>query len=72
MEENIEDLSSNILLEDESEIECLRGDVGFDNLVGDTVAESLGGESGGVSLGVLLWDANRRPCDAPYLKAVKI
>lgn len=72
MEENIEDLSSNILLEVENEIECLRGDVDFDDLVGDTAAENLGGESGGVSLGVLLWDANRKPCDMPCFKAVKI
>lgn len=55
-----EDLSSNIPLEVESEIECR---------LGDTDADRVGGEPGGVSRGVLLWDAKRKPCDMPALEA---
>ena len=46
-----------MFLELEKEIECRRGDTGLDNLAGDLIEESLGGERGGVRLGVLLWDA---------------
>lgn len=47
-------------LEVENEMECRLGDMGLDVLVGDTDADRLGGEPGGVSRGVLLWDAIRR------------
>lgn len=55
-----EGLSSNIPLEVESEIECR---------LGDTDADRVGGEPGGVSRGVLVWDAKRKPCDMPALEA---
>ena len=32
-------------------------------ILGTPTQERLGGEPGGVSRGVLVWDANRRPCD---------
>lgn len=57
VEENNEDLSV------EKEIEWRLGDTGLDLLVGDTDAETLGGEPGGVIRGVLLCDAKRRLCD---------
>jgi hypothetical protein len=34
--------------------------MGLDVLVGDTDTEKLGGEPGGVSRGVVLWDAMRK------------
>lgn len=71
-EENIEDLSSGIPLEVENDIECRLGDTGLDVLVGDTEAEKLGGEPGGVNRGVLVWDASRILCDMPGLDTVKI
>lgn len=64
-EENIEDLSSKIPFEVETDIAFRLGDAGFDVLVGDTEADRLGGEPGGVNRGVLVWDANRKPCDIP-------
>lgn len=53
----------------ENETECLLGDTGLDVLVGDTDADRLGGEPGGVIRGVLVWDAKRRPCDTRGLVA---
>jgi hypothetical protein len=47
-------------LEVEKEMECRLGDMGLDVLVGDTDTEKLGGEPGGVSRGVVLWDAMRK------------
>lgn len=47
-------------LEVAKEIECRLGDTGLDVLVGDTDADRLGGEPGGVSRGVVDWDAKRR------------
>lgn len=44
-------------LEVEKEMECRLGDMGLDVLVGDTDAERLGGEPGGVIRGVVLCDA---------------
>lgn len=58
--EKNEDLSSCMPLEVEKEIECRLGDTGLDVLVGDTDADRLGGEPGGVIQGVELWDATRR------------
>lgn len=58
-EEYIEDLSSNIPLEVENDIAFRLGDGGFEVLVGDTEADRLGGEPGGVNRGVLVCDANR-------------
>lgn len=60
MEENTEDLSSNMPLVVEKETECRLGDTGLDVLVGDTDADRLGGEPGGVIRGVEPWDAKRR------------
>ena len=57
-------------LEVENDIECRLGDVGLDVLVGDTDADRLGGELGGVIRGVLVWDAKRRLCDTRGLGAV--
>lgn len=68
--ENTEDLSSYMPLELENEMECRLGDMGFD-LVGDTDADRLGGEPGGVRRGVLDWDGKRRPCDTRGLGATK-
>ena len=53
MEENIGDLSSNMPLVVENEMDCRLGDTGLDVLVGDTDADRLGGEPGGVNRGVL-------------------
>ena len=72
IEENIEDRSSNRPLDDENDIECRLGDTGLDVPVGDTDADKIGGEPGGVSRGVLVWDANRRPCDTWGLKAARV
>ncbi len=72
IEENIEDRSSNRPLDDENDIECRLGDTGLDVLVGDTEADKLGGEPGGLSRGVLVWYANNRPCDIRGLKAAKV
>lgn len=44
-------------------MECLLGDKGFGVLDGDTDADRLGGEMGGVSWGVLACDASNRLCD---------
>lgn len=55
----------------ENEIECRLGDTGLDVLVGDTDAERLGGEPGGVNRGVLVWDASNRPGDIRGLEAKK-
>ena len=57
IEENIEDLSSYMPLVVAKEIECRCGDTGLDVLVGDTDADKLGGEPGGVIRGVEPWDA---------------
>lgn len=63
---------SNACLILENEIECRRGgETGLEVLVGETDAENLVGESGGVSLGVLLCDANRKPLETPCLEADK-
>lgn len=72
IEEYAEDLSSNIPLDPANEIECRLGDTGKDVLVGDTDADRLGGEPEGVSRGVTVWDANRRPCDMRGLDAAQI
>lgn len=53
-------------------MECRLGDSGFGVLVGDPDADRMGGEPGGVSLGVLVWDASKRPGDTRGLKAVMI
>lgn len=58
-----EDLSSGMPLEVENDIECRLGDTGFDVFVGETDADRLEGEPGGVNRGVVVWDANRRPGD---------
>lgn len=63
LEENIDSLSV------ERDIACRLGDTGLDVLVGDTDAETLGGEPGGVMRGVLVWDAKRRLCDTRDLAA---
>lgn len=60
-DEKTEDLSSNSPLELDIDIECL---------LGDTDADRVGGEPGGVRRGVLVWDAKRKPCDMPTLEAV--
>lgn len=65
----MDDLSSNIPLEVENEIECRLGETGLDVLVGDTEADRLGGDPGGVSRGVLVWDTNSIPCEMPGLEA---
>ena len=67
-EEYIEVLS-NIPLETENDIECRFGETGLDVLVGDTDAEEIGGEPGGVSRGVLVCEANRRLFDTRGLEA---
>lgn len=66
-EEKAEDLSS-MLLVIENDIDCRFGDTGLDVLVGDTEAEKLGGEPGGVNRGVFVWDASRI-CGMPGLGA---
>lgn len=60
---------SNIPLETENDIDWRFGEAGLDVLVGDTDAEEIGGEPGGVSRGVLVCDANRRLCDTRGLEA---
>ena len=37
--------------------------------MGDTEADKLGGDPGGVNRGVLVWDANTKPCEIPGLEA---
>lgn len=66
MEENIEDLSSKMPLADGIEIECLclLGDNDFGVLDGETEADKLGGEPGGVKRGVLFCDASKKLCGA--------
>ena len=59
-------------LEVEKEIECRLGDPGLDVLVGDTGADRVGGEPGGVIRGVVLWDAKRRFCDTRGLMAAML
>jgi hypothetical protein len=54
-----------------NESECRLGDAGLE-VVGDTNADRLGGEPGGVKRGVLVWDANRRPCDMRGLEPARI
>lgn len=54
LEEKIDDLSSNMPLVVENDIECRLGETGLDVLVGDTEADRLGGDPGGVILGVLV------------------
>lgn len=39
------------------------GDAGLDVLDGDTDAETIGGEPGGLMRGVVVWDANKILCD---------
>lgn len=56
-------------LEVENDIACRLGDTGLDVLVGDTDAETLGGDAGGVNRGVLVCDAKRRPGDTRGLVA---
>lgn len=46
-----------------NETECRLGDKGLEVLLGDTDADRLGGEPGGVSRGVLVCDTNRGPYD---------
>lgn len=58
--------------EGETEIECLLGETGLDVLVGDADADRMGGDPGGVSRGVLVWDANNRLRDMRGLEAGKI
>lgn len=41
-------------------MECLLGETGFGVLVGEADAERVGGDPGGVSRGVVVWDANKR------------
>ena len=53
----------------DNEIECLLGDKGFGVRVGETDADRLRGETGGVSRGVLVWDANSNPGDMRGLDA---
>jgi len=57
-----------MLLVIENDIDCRFGDTGLDVLVGDTEAEKLGGEPGGVNRGVFVWDASRI-CGMPGLGA---
>lgn len=59
-------------LDVENEIECLLGETGFGVRVGDTDADWIGGEPGGVNLGVLVWDASNKPCAMRGLKAAII
>lgn len=56
-------------LEVENDNECRLGDTGFDVLVGETDADRLEGEPGGVIRGVAVWDANRRPGEMRGLAA---
>ena len=67
-EENTDDLPSNMFLVLEIAIEWRLGDPGLDNFVGDSSAVRLVGEPGGVSLGVVLSDENRRPWGMPWLE----
>lgn len=60
--EETEDLSSKKPLALENETECRLGDAGLGVLEGDTDADRLGGETGGVRRGVLVWEASNRPC----------
>lgn len=53
----------------ENEIECLLGDKGLGVRIGDTDADRLGGEPGGVIRGVLDWDASNSPGDMRGLVA---
>lgn len=55
-------LPSSMLLVPANDIECLLGDSGRDDTLGDADDDLLGGEPGGVSRGVLVWDAINRPC----------
>lgn len=56
-------------LEVENDIACRLGDTGLDVLVGETDAETIGGDPGGVSRGVLVCDANRSPGDTRGLES---
>lgn len=58
MEENIDDLSSDMFLV--PEIEWRLGGTDLDTFGGDNAAVSLGGEPVGVSLGVAVSDGNWR------------
>lgn len=49
----------------ENDIERRFGDPGWDVLVGDPEADRIEGEPGGVSLGVFVWGAKRRPYGIP-------
>lgn len=71
-DEKTADLLSYIPLVVEKEIECRLGDTGLDVLVGDTDAERIGGEPGGVNRGVVVWDASNRPCAIRGLEATKV
>lgn len=61
-EKTEEDLSSNARV-DVTEMECLLGESGFGVRVGDADADRDGGDPGGVSRGVLVWDASKRLAD---------
>ena len=60
---------SIIPLEVENDMVLRLGETGLDDLVGDPEADTLGGEPGGVSLGVLVWDASSIDIDTPGLDA---
>lgn len=69
-EEKTEDvLSIPPLAADVTAIECLLGETGLGVLVGDADADRVGGDPGGVSRGVLVWDANKRLDDIRGLEA---
>lgn len=56
----------------ENDNECRLGDGGLDVRVGDTDADRIGGETGGVNRGVLVWDTNNRPGDTRGLGAAMV
>lgn len=58
-DEKAEDLSSDTLLVVEKDTECLLGETGIEVLCGDPDADRFGGDPGGVSRGVLVFDSNR-------------
>lgn len=68
----LEGKESSMPLVVENETECRLGDAGLDVLDGDTDADKVGGEPGGVRRGVLVCDANKRPGDIRGLETVSI
>ena len=69
----IEDLlSSNMPLVVEKDTEWRRGEMGLEVVLGVLEADNAGGEPGGVSRGVAVWDTNGKLFDKLGLGAAAI